>query len=34
MFILFGAGYYSISIILLASLLGTFVYGLVAHKLP
>ena len=34
MFILFGAGYYSISIVLLASLLGTFVYGLVAHKLP
>ena len=34
MFILFGAGYYSLRIILLASLLGTFVYGLVAHKLP
>jgi uncharacterized membrane protein YedE/YeeE len=34
MFILFGAGYYNISIVLLASLLGTFVYGLVAHKLP
>ena len=34
MFILFGAGYYIISIVILASLLGTFVYGLVAHKLP
>jgi uncharacterized membrane protein YedE/YeeE len=34
MFILFGAGYYSISIVILAALLGTFVYGLVAHKLP
>ena len=34
MFILFGAGYYSISIVILASLLGTFVYGLVAHKIP
>lgn len=29
-FILFGTGYYSISIALLASLLGTFVYGLVS----
>ena len=34
MFILFGAGYYSISIVILAALLGTFIYGLVAHKLP
>ena len=34
MFILFGAGYYSISIVILASLLGTFVYGLVADRLP
>ena len=34
MFILFGAGYYIISIVILASLLGTFVYGLVAYKLP
>ena len=34
MFILFGAGYYIISIVILASLLGTFVYGLVADRLP
>ena len=34
MFILFGAGYYAISIVILASILGTFVYGLVADKLP
>ena len=34
MFILFGAGYYSISIIILSSILGTFVYGLVANRLP
>ena len=34
MFILFGAGYYSISIIILSSILGAFVYGLVANRLP
>jgi len=34
MFILFGAGYYSISIIILSSIIGTFVYGLVANRLP
>tara|TARA_B110000261_G_C12895754_1_gene282309 strand:- start:177 stop:587 length:411 start_codon:yes stop_codon:yes gene_type:complete len=34
MFILFGAGYYSICIIILSSILGTFVYGLVANRLP
>jgi uncharacterized membrane protein YedE/YeeE len=34
MFILIGAGYYSISIVILSSILGTFVYGLVANRLP
>ena len=34
MFILFGAGFYSIIIVLLAAILGTFIYGVFAEKLP
>ncbi len=34
MYILLGAGYYSILIVILAALLGTFVYGLLRDKLP
>ena len=34
MYVLTGAGYVSIMIVILGSLLGTFVYGLIKHKLP
>ena len=34
MYVLAGAGYVSILIVILGALLGTFVYGLVRHKLP
>lgn len=34
MFILVGAGFYSILIVLIAAVLGTFAYGLVKDKLP
>ena len=34
MFILFGAGFYSILIVLVAALAGTFIYGVFADKLP
>lgn len=34
MFILAGAGYISILVVIAASLVGTFVYGLVKNKLP
>lgn len=34
MYILLGAGFYSITIVILAALLGTFVYGLLRDKLP
>lgn len=34
MYILLGAGFYSIIIVILAALLGTFFYGLLREKLP
>ena len=34
MFTLLGAGFFPIAIVILASLLGTFVYGLFKNKLP
>ncbi|WP_027078498.1 DUF6691 family protein [Maribacter antarcticus] len=34
MFILLGAGIYPILIVILAAMAGTFVYGLIRHKLP
>jgi hypothetical protein len=34
MFTLVGAGYSSIFIVIIASLLGTFLYGLLKGKLP
>jgi len=34
MFVLFGAGFYSVLIIILSAVLGTFIYGLLKNKLP
>lgn len=34
MYVLAGAGYLSILIVILGALLGTFIYGIVKHKLP
>lgn len=34
MFTLVGAGYFPILVVIFASLLGTFIYGLVKNKLP
>lgn len=34
MFVLFGAGFYSVLIIILSAILGTFIYGLLKDKLP
>lgn len=34
MYVLVGAGYPTIGIVLLGALLGTFAYGMVRHKLP
>lgn len=34
LFVLIGAGYTTIFIVVLSAILGTFVYGLVRHKLP
>ncbi|MGB3152320.1 MAG: DUF6691 family protein, partial [Maribacter sp.] len=34
MYVLLGAGFYSISIVIIAALLGTFTYGLLKDKLP
>lgn len=34
MFVLFGAGFYSVLIIILSAVLGTFIYGLLKDKLP
>ncbi|MCH2488556.1 MAG: YeeE/YedE family protein [Flavobacteriales bacterium] len=34
MYVLAGAGYYSILIVIVGALLGTFVYGLIREKLP
>ena len=34
MFILFGYGVYSIGIVILSAILGTFIYGLLRSKLP
>ena len=34
MYVLAGAGYVSILIVLFGALLGTFIYGIVKHKLP
>jgi len=34
MFVLFGAGFYSVLIIILSAVLGTFIYGLIKNKLP
>ncbi|WP_405396352.1 DUF6691 family protein [Maribacter sp. Asnod2-G09] len=34
MYVLIGAGYYSILVVIGGALLGTFVYGLVKNKLP
>ncbi len=34
MYILVGAGIYPILIVILAAMVGTFVYGLIRHKLP
>ena len=34
MYVLLGAGIYSMIIVIAAALLGTFVYGLLKHKLP
>ena len=34
MFVLFGAGFYSVLIIILSAVLGTFIYGILKDKLP
>ena len=34
MYILLGAGFYSITIVIIGALLGTFIYGLLRGKLP
>lgn len=34
MFVLFGAGFYSVLIIILSAVLGTFIYGLLKDKIP
>ena len=34
MFVLFGYGFLSIGIVIISSLIGTFLYGVVKHKLP
>lgn len=34
MYVLVGAGYYSILIVIFGALAGTFIYGLLKHKLP
>lgn len=34
MFVLLGAGFYSVLIIILSAVLGTFIYGLLKDKLP
>ncbi|MFT7587873.1 MAG: putative membrane protein YedE/YeeE [Limisphaerales bacterium] len=34
MFVLLGFGYYSISIVILGALIGTFLYGILRNKLP
>ncbi len=34
MYVLAGAGYYSIFVVIGGALLGTFIYGLLRHKLP
>ena len=34
MYVLAGAGYYSILVVIAGALLGTFVYGVVKNKLP
>ncbi|UGU15250.1 YeeE/YedE family protein [Sinomicrobium kalidii] len=34
MYILFGAGFWSMAIVIFGALLGTFVYGLLKNKLP
>ncbi|MCC4229042.1 DUF6691 family protein [Zunongwangia profunda] len=34
MYVLAGAGFYSILVVIAAALLGTFVYGLIKNKLP
>lgn len=34
MFVLLGKGIFSISIVILSAVLGTFLYGVVRHKLP
>ncbi|GAA4291204.1 DUF6691 family protein [Aestuariibaculum suncheonense] len=34
MYILFGAGYYTIAIVIIAAIAGTFIYGVLKDKLP
>jgi len=34
MYILVGTGYFSILIVIVAALLGTYIYGVIKHKLP
>jgi len=34
MFVLLGAGYLPILIVIISSILGTFLYGMIKHKLP
>ncbi|KZS40012.1 transporter [Aquimarina aggregata] len=34
MFVLLGAGYLPILIVIISSILGTFLYGIIKHKLP
>ncbi|MBD0833204.1 DUF6691 family protein [Aestuariibaculum sediminum] len=34
MYILLGAGYYTIAIVIIAAIIGTFIYGVVKNKLP
>lgn len=34
MYILFGTGVYSMLIVIFAAILGTFIYGVIKHKLP
>ncbi|ALJ04520.1 transporter [Pseudalgibacter alginicilyticus] len=34
LYILFGTGVYSIIIVIAAAILGTFIYGVIKHKLP
>ena len=34
MYVLLGAGFYAVAIVIFAALLGTFIYGLVRDKLP